>query len=172
MSQTRIKVYGRIVDISTPGGQVAHQILRQCEIFEDSARIINTSNNLATVMGRLPVYEKSLYFLAQCSDSNLTALHLKSKSQFKNMYNSWLTKKPAIINKAVSRSCKAAIEHARTLKTEKGQFKHMIAYCNNSLAIPGLSPESVNFLIETRQNMENSLKAVGNGVSKQEKPNL
>lgn len=63
MSETRIKVYGRIVDISTRSGQIAQQILRQCEIMNDSGNIINTSNNLKTVMNRIPIYENHYIFL-------------------------------------------------------------------------------------------------------------
>lgn len=160
MSETRIKVYGRIVDISTRSGQIAQQILRQCEIMNDSGNIINTSNNLKTVMNRIPIYEKSLYFLTQCSASDLSRLRLKSQNQLKDMYDSWLKKKAAVINGAVSRSCKASIEYAKTLKTEKGQFNHIISFCNESLEIPGLSTESINFLLKTRQDMEDSLKAL------------
>lgn len=158
MTQTLIKVYGRIVDISTPGGQMAHQILRQCEIMDDSGNIINKSNNIETVINRMPVYEKSLYFLTQCPDSILKKLHLKSQAQLKDMYNSWLSKKAGVINGAVSRSCKASIQYAKTLKTEKGQLKHMIAFCNKSLKISGLTKESVDFLLKTKNDMEKALK--------------
>ena len=48
MAQTRIKVYGHIVDISTPGGQVAHQILRQCELMDQAGELINTSKTVSS----------------------------------------------------------------------------------------------------------------------------
>lgn len=166
MAQTLVKVYGRIVDISTPDGQTAYQILRQCEIMDNSGNIINSSTNIETVIGQMPVYEKSLYFLTQCPDSTLKKLHLKSQTQLKDMYNSWLSKKTGIINGAVSRSCKASIQYAQTLKTKKGQFKHMIAFCDKSLRIPELSPESVNFLLKTKQDMENFLKAISGEAPK------
>lgn len=167
VQHTVITVYNREIDVSTSEGIHAAQILRQCEIMDESGNIINTSRNLKTVMGRIPIYDKSLYFLTQCSDSDLKALHLKSQDQLKDMYNSWIAKKASVINSAVSRSCKASIEYAKTLKTEKGQFNHMIAFCNESLEIPGLSTESINFLLETRHDMEESLKALSLHKDKQ-----
>ena len=160
MAKTLVNVYGRLVDVSTPDGQMAHTILRQCEIMDDSGKILNNSTNIETVINRMPVYEKSLYFLTQCPDSVLKKLRLKSQAQFKDMYNAWLGKKAGVINGAVSRSCKASIHHARTLKTEKGQFKHMLDFCNKSLKIPGLPKASVDFLLQTKNDMEKALKSV------------
>lgn len=166
-----VTVYNRKIDLSTTEGKCAYQILQQCEIMDDSGNIINTSTNLETVINRIPVYEKSLLFLTQCSDSDLSRLHLKSQTQLKNIYNSWLSKKTCIINGAVARSCKASIEYAKTLKTEKCQLNHIIAFCNKSIEIPGLSEESVNFLLETKEDVENSLNTISTPRNKQPQKN-
>lgn len=154
MSQTRIKVYGRIVDISTPGGQVAHQILRQCELMDQAGGFINTSQNLETVMRNVPLYEKSLLYLASCSDRNLKALRLKNHQQLCAMYNNWILQKPKVINSAIKRATLAAVEHAKTLKTDKGKINSLYSFIDKSLALPGLLPENVQALNSIKQAMD------------------
>ena len=154
MAQTRIKVYGRIVDISTPVGQVAHQILRQCELMDQAGELINTSKNLETVLRNIPLYEKSLLYLVSCSDRNLKALRLKNSQQLRTMYDNWIQQKPGAINSAIKRATLATVEHAKTLKTDKGKINCLHSFIDKSLALPGLFPENIQALNSIRQAMD------------------
>ena len=160
MSKQLINVYGRTVDISTPGGRVAHQILRQCELMDQAGAFINTSNNLETVLRNIPIYEKSLLYLASCSDHNLKALHLKSSHQLRSMYDNWIKQKPGAINSGIKRATLAAVEHAKTLKTDKGKIKSLYSFVDKSLALPGLFPENIQALNSIKQAMDNKNKGV------------
>lgn len=151
---TIVHVYGRDVDISTTSGQIAHQILRQCEILDQCGNLANSSKNLETVMRNIPLYEKALKYLCECPDYQLKMCGLKSKQQLCEMYNSWLTKKPGIINEAIKRSCNAAIDHAKGLKTEKGQINYLHSYINKSLSLSGLFPENIQFLNHIKESMD------------------
>jgi hypothetical protein len=127
--------------------------------MDQCGTLINTSNNLETVMRNVPIYEKSLHYLTQCSDSNLKMCRLKSQQQLKDMYAAWFAKKEGVLNSAVVRCSKATIAHAKTLKTEKGQAKHILAFANKSLAMPDLPPDSRQLLEGIRADMESALSA-------------
>lgn len=151
-----VMVYNRRVDISTPAGRRAHEILRQCEIMDQCGTLINTSNNLETVIRNVPLYEKSLHYLTQCSDSDLKMCRLKSQRQLKDMYAAWFVKKNGVLNNAVMRSCRAAVDHAKTLKTQKGQANYMDRYFAKNLALSGLLPENIALLKDLQYQWEHS----------------
>lgn len=155
---TVVTVFNRQVDISTPSGQRAHTILRQCELMVQSGTFINDSNNIDTVMRNIPLYEKTLGYLSACPDQDLKMCRLKSSAEFKGMRSAWEKDKIGAINNAIVRSTKAVIARAKTLKTEKGQAKHILAHVNKCLALPGLSSEAVAMLQGIKADMESALQ--------------
>ena len=151
-----VTVYNRRVDISTPAGRRAHQILRQCEIFKDSAHLIDTSPNLDVVLRRVQSYESILVFLSQCSASDLQMCKLSTPQRYSALYKGWLKGKANILNQAVMRSCQAAVDHAKTLKTQKGQANYMDRYFEKNLALSGLLPENIALLKNLQYQWEHS----------------
>lgn len=153
---TIVTVYNRQVNISTPAGQRAQQILRQCEIFRDSAHLIDTSSNLDVVLQRVQSYESILVFLSHCNASDLQMCKLSTPQRYSSLYKGWLEGKASILNKAIMRSCQAAVDHAKTLKTQKGQENYMDRYFAKSLAISGLLPENIALLKDLQYQWEHS----------------
>ena len=54
------------------------------------------------------------------------------------------------------RSCQAAVDHAKTLKTQKGQANYMDRYFEKNLALSGLLPENIALLKNLQYQWEHS----------------
>ncbi|MDO4298840.1 MAG: hypothetical protein Q4C59_10275 [Lachnospiraceae bacterium] len=149
-------VFGRRIDISTPEGQRAQQILEQCEILKESASKINESDNLNVVLKGCTSYENALEFLIQCQNADLKSLNLKLSEQFQEMYDSWRAKKVTVINSAILRAYESILLKVSLLKTNKGKLNRINLFVENSLILPGLLPENIVFLKELPEKFKQS----------------
>lgn len=132
--------------MSTPVGQKAHAMLRQCEILADSGSVINNSCNIKSVISRVESYESALKFLTNCSAADLKMCRLKTPEQLNAMYNSWLKNKNSVINKAILRAYEDTVFQASKLKTIKGQDARVSGFFNSCAELPGLNADNLRYL--------------------------
>lgn len=141
-----VTVFNRTVDMSTPSGQKAYTILRQCEILADSGSVINNSCNMKTVISRIDSYESALKFLSSCSAADLKMCRLKTPEQLSAMYNTWQKNKTTVINKAILRSYEDTVFQASKLKTIKGQDARVSAFFDSCAELSGLNADNLRYL--------------------------
>ena len=146
----KVTIHGQVVDLSTQSGRKKWEILRHVEIMEESLNLVNKSSNLSTVITRLDTAISELNWLAKCNDSDLISCKLKRSEQIKAQLSSLIEDKPKIINNGIKHAAFAAIAHARTLKTSRGQINHIAAFIEESLSLQGLYQENVDALLSLR----------------------
>lgn len=149
--QSRIvTIHGQVVDLSTQSGRKRWEILRHVEIMEESLDLVNKSSNLSTVITRLDTAISELGWLAKCNDSDLISCKLKRSEQIKAQFSTLIADKPKIITNGIKRAASAAIAHAKTLKTSRGQINHINSFIEESLSLQGLYQENIDALLSLR----------------------
>lgn len=146
----KVTIHGQAVDLSTQSGRKKWEILRHLEIMEESIDIVNKSNNLSTVITRLDTAITELSWLVKCKDSDLVSCKLKRSEQLKEQLSSLIANKPKIITNGIKRASSAAIAHAKTLKTPRGQIDHIESFIEESLLLKGLYQENIDALLSIR----------------------
>ena len=146
----KVTIHGQVVDLSTQSGRKKWEILRHVVIMEESIDLVNKSSNLSTVITRLDVAISELDWISKCNDSDLISCKLKRSEQIKAQLSALITNKPGIINNGIKRAAKAAIAHAKTLKTSQGQINHVNAFIEESLSLQGLYQENIDALLSLR----------------------
>jgi len=118
-------------------------IRRQIEILTESADLVNSSNNLDTVLHRYTMVLNILEKIAKYSEADLKAAGYVNTGSLLDTLNFVITNKTTIINQAIERNI---VHELDLLKTSNGKLRKLDNLYKKIKSFPGLEPENICFL--------------------------